>query len=59
MEMKLKVNDGIQRTFVKIKESVNATVPICVTVTFRPLGRLTYVWDTGVKEVKYDVEFTT
>lgn len=45
------------KTLVRIKESVRAIVPMWVTMTFRPLGRLKCVRDSWVKEVEYEVEF--
>jgi len=57
-KIRLKVKEGTQRTSVKIKESENLTVPICVTKANWPLGNLTYEDTTAVIVVKWWVELT-
>ena len=37
-DIRLKVKEGTHSTFLRIKVEVTWIVPICVTITFSPLG---------------------
>jgi hypothetical protein len=53
-EIRLKVNEGTQRTSVSVRLSKITTIPMCVTGTVEPLGNLTKVKTTAVMVVKRD-----
>ncbi len=57
-EIRLKEKEGTQRTLVKIKESENLTVPMCVTKANWPLGNLTWEDITAVIDVRWWMELT-
>jgi len=55
-EIKLKENEGMQRTSVKIKVSEILTVPIWVTAAYCPLGNFTVLEVIEVIEVNKEIE---
>jgi len=57
-EIKLKENEGTQRTSVKMRCSIIQTVPICVTEAKFSLGNLTDLVTVEVIEVRQEIEQT-
>ncbi len=58
IEMRLKWKDGTHKTFVKMSEDDNLTVPMCVIGTRLPLGNSTVAWMTKVILIKQEREWT-
>jgi hypothetical protein len=57
-EIRLKENEGTQKTSVRIRFSDILTVPICVTEAYLPFGNRTNLETIEVMDVRQDKEQT-
>ncbi len=58
IEIRLKWKEGTHKTFVKINEEENLTVPMFVTGTKSSFGNSTVAWMVDVMVVRHEREWT-